>query len=116
MVSGLSGIYTERGLTQRLTMLLIEYVFTHSGPIVACREGLKSVVLCRMSLLFALLKSNANGWSTAMQMSGKVHAIAHKRPYPYGHRYRDQFTRRAFATEVTLLSVNCAATAISLRC
>ncbi|PBQ17467.1 hypothetical protein CCL08_14320 [Pseudomonas congelans] len=32
MVFGLSAIYTERGLTQRLTMLLIEYVFTHSGP------------------------------------------------------------------------------------
>lgn len=32
MVFGLSDIYTERGLTQRLTMLLIEYVFTHSGP------------------------------------------------------------------------------------
>lgn len=35
MVFGLSGIYTERGLTQRLTMLLIEYVFTHSGPTAA---------------------------------------------------------------------------------
>jgi hypothetical protein len=38
-----------------------------------------------MALLFALVESNANGWSTAMQMSGKVHAIAHKRPDPNGH-------------------------------
>ncbi|WP_219823542.1 hypothetical protein, partial [Pseudomonas syringae] len=43
MVFGLSGIYTERGLTQRLTMLLIEYVFTHSGPKAVGRQRQQSV-------------------------------------------------------------------------
>lgn len=32
-------ICTERGLTQRLTMLLIEYVFTHSGPEAALSDS-----------------------------------------------------------------------------
>lgn len=41
MASVLFGIYTERGLNQCRTLLLIDYVFTHSGPIAACHDWLK---------------------------------------------------------------------------
>jgi hypothetical protein len=64
MVFGLSDIYTERGLTQRLTMLLIEYVFTHSGPFSA-DHGFNAYW---SNPTQSLVRSNANGWSSDVQL------------------------------------------------
>lgn len=50
-------------------------------------EGPLLAVFCRSRPLSALVKSDANDWSSRMQMGGQVHAITHLGP-PDGDQER----------------------------